>query len=164
MSENTQQQISIERVAELIEAYGSNTQCWPEQERVAAIARLESSNQLQQLRQEAEQLDIMLLTGRVDEPLDEELLARIVDNLPGQPAVRRVTAGKSAWWYNWPAAMAASIAAVAVLFVALNTTQSVTPPVQLALQDMDYFFWQDVTDQVSFGSTEEQPTDFMSIL
>jgi hypothetical protein len=164
MSENTQKQISVERVAELIEAYGSNAQCWPELERVAAKARLEASPHLQQLLQEAEQLDDLLEAGRAEEPLDEVLLARIVNNLPAQPATPKATGVKLAWLHNVPAAMAAGIAVVAIMFVALNVPLQVIPHEQIALQDIDYFLWQDVTDQVSFDSAEEPPTDFMSII
>jgi hypothetical protein len=32
------------------------------------------------------------------------------------------------------------------------------------LQELDYWLWQDVTDQVSFDTSEELPTDFMSML
>lgn len=159
----THTEMSIERVADLIEAYGSNTQCWPEQERAAAIARLESSSQLQQLIYDAGQLDAVLLAGHVEEPPDEALLARIVDNLPAQPVAGPVAA-KPGWLQHWPAAMAAAITGVAIMLVVMNGPEQEMQYEQLALQELDYWLWQDVTDQVSFDSSEESPTDFMSML
>lgn len=163
MPTTTHTEMSIERVADLIEAYGSNTRCWPEQERAAAIARLESSSQLQQLIHDAEQLDAVLLAGYVEEPLDEALLARIVDNLPAQPVTTRLSV-KPAWMRNWPAAMAAAITGIAIMLVVMNGPEQKLQYEQLALQDLDYWLWQDVTDQVSFDNNEEIPTDFMSML
>ena len=163
MPTTTHTEMSIERVADLIEAYGSNTQCWPEQERTAAIACLESSSQLQQLIHDAEQLDAVLLAGYVEEPPDEALLARIVDNLPAQPVAGQVAA-KPGWLHNWPAAMAAAITGVAIMLVVMNGPEQEMQYEQLALQELDYWLWQDVTDQVSFDSSEESPTDFMSML
>ena len=163
MPSTTHNEISIERVADLIEAYGSNTQCWPEQERAAAIARLESSSHLQQLFHDAEQLDAALLAGHVEEPVDEALLARIVDNLPAQPVADKVVA-KKRWMHDWPVAVAAAITGVAIMLVVMNGPDQEMQYEQIALQEMDYWLWQDVTDQVSFDSSEELPTDFMSML
>jgi len=163
MAISSQTTISVERVADLIEAYGSHTQCWPEQERDAAIACVESSVQLQQLMHDAKQFDEMLLTGQVEKPVDEVLLARIVDQLPSQPAVTQV-ATKSGWRYQWAAAMAASFVGIAIVFSVINAPELASPNEQLALQEMDYWLWQEVTDQASFDNGEEYPTDFMSML
>jgi len=151
--------ISIERVVELIESYGSNTQCWPEQERAAAIACLKSSASLQQRMDEAKQLDAMLLESHAHEPLDEVLLTRIVNNLPAQPVAKQ-TKGLP----RWPVAMAAALTAVAITLVVVSGLDQTIPTEQLALQEIDYWLWQEVTDQVAFDTGEETPTDFMSLL
>ena len=158
MPTTTQNTISVERVTDLIEAYGSNTQCWPEQERQAAIARLESSVPLQKLMQDAKQLDEALLAVHVEAPVDEALLANIVDQLPEQPVVTKSER------YQWAAAMAAVFVGVAIMFTVMSDSELAPPPEQLALQDMDYWLWQEVTGQVSADDTEEAPIDFMSML
>jgi hypothetical protein len=163
MPATTHTEMSIERVAKLIEAYGSNTQCWPEQERAGAIAQLESSSQLQKLFDEAQELDAALLAGHVEEQPDDALLARIVDNLPAQPVTGQVVA-KLGWMQYWPTALAAAITGMAIMLVVMNGPEQEMQYEQLVLQEIDYWLWQDVTDQVSFDSSEESPTDFMSML
>jgi len=159
----TYTEMSVERVAVLIESYGSNTQCWPESERAAAIACLESSASLQRLMDEAKQLDDALLAGQADTPVDEELLAHIVDRLPAQPVADQVNK-KSDWWQQWPAGVAAAITGVAIMLVVMNGPEQAMQVEQIALQEIDYWLWQDVTDQVSFDNGEEPATDFMSML
>ena len=163
MPTTTQNTISVERVTDLIEAYGSNTQCWPEQERLEAIACLESSVLLQKLMHDAKQLDDALLVSHVEEPVDEALLAQIVDQLPEQPVASQVFT-KSDSRYQWAGAMAAVFVGVAIMFTVMSDFESAPPPEQLALQDMDYWLWQEVTGQVSSDDAEEAPTDFMSML
>ena len=156
-------EMRVERVAELIGAYGSNTQCWPESERAAAIACLESSGPLQQLMQEAKQLDAALLIEQGEQSVDEALLARIVDQLPEQTAADHIVA-QSSRWYQWPVSIAAAMTGLAIILVVMNGPEQEMEVEQLALQEMDYWLWQDVTDQVSFDNAEESPTDFMSML
>jgi hypothetical protein len=163
MTTPTHHEISIERVAALIEAYGSNPRSWPEQERAVAMARIESSSQLQQLLNDARRLDTTLLAGHVEEPPDEVLLARIVDNLPPQQVAGRLAA-KPGLLHTWPAAVAAGITGLAIMLAVMNNPQQAIQNEQLALQELDYWLWQDVTDQVSFDTSEESPTDFMSML
>lgn len=159
----THTDISVDRVTGLIEAYGGNPQSWPVQERDAAIKLVKSSPLLQRQIYEAEQLDEMLLARPVDEIVDEALLARIVDNLPEQPVVSDVVVKPGRLQY-WPTAIAAAVTGVAIMLVVMNGPQQEMQHEQLALQEIDYWLWQDVTDQVSFDSSEELPTDFMSML
>lgn len=157
MTTRIQNQISIERVETLIEAYGSNTQCWPEQEREAARALLGKSPALQQRYTEAQQLDALLLAGDDATPLDESLLARVVDALPEQPRTPRYH-----WTHRWTTAMAAGVAALAIMLVVVDKPGQQAE--QLALQEMDYMLWQDVTGQASEEASEDGPVDFMNIL
>ena len=163
MSTTTHTGMNVERVTDLIKAYGSNTQCWPESERVAAVECLESSAPLQQLMEEEKQLDMALLAEHVEQSVDEELLTRIVDHLPAQ-AVANKAVTKPSRGYQWPAAMAAAITGLAIILTVMNGPEQGIEVDQLALQEMDYWLWQDVTDQVSFDNTEESSTDFMSML
>lgn len=157
MTTRIQNQISIERVETLIEAYGSNMRCWPEQEREAARALLGKSPVLQQRYTEAQQLDELLLAGDDVAVLDELLLARVVNALPEQPVASRYH-----WSHRWTTAMAAGLAALAIMLMAVNSPDQQAE--QLALQDMDYMLWQDVTGQNSQEVSEDGPVDFMNML
>ena len=163
MVNTTATEMSSERVTTLIEIYGSDTQSWPEQERAEAIACLESTPVLQQLLNDAHELDALLQMGCVEEQTDEALLARIVDNLPEQPKVEQNTA-KLEWISGWPAAMAAALSAVVVVLVVMNSSVQIVQNEQIALQEMDYLLWQDVTGQGSDEASDEVPTDFISML
>jgi len=159
MPDITENTISTERVTALIEAYGSKTECWPEHERAAALVLLESSQALQQLFRDAQKLDEVMLAGHVEEQPNEVLLARIVDNLPEQP----VTTSKG-WWHSWPAALAAGVATMAIVLVVMNGTQQVPLTEQIALQELDYLLWEEVTGQTSFENGEDLSDDFISML
>ena len=163
MVNTTATEMSIERVTTLIEAYGSDTQSWPEQERADAVACLESSPLLQQLLHGAYELDAVLQTGGVEEQANEALLARILDKLPEQPKVEQ-NITKLEWIPRWPAAMAAALTAVVVVLVVMNSSVQTVQNEQIALQEMDYLLWQDVTGQGSDEISDEVPTDFISML
>lgn len=163
MVNTTATKMNIERVTTLIEAYGSDTQSWPEQERADAVACLESSPLLQQLLNDAHELDALLQTGRVEEQANEALLKRIVDKLPEQPKVEQ-NITKSGWIPHWPAAMAAALTAVVVVLAVMNSPEQTVQNEQIALQEMDYLLWQDVTGQGSDEISDEVPTDFISML
>jgi len=163
MPTKTHSGMDSERVAELIEAYGSNTQSWPESERAAAVECLESSAPLQKLMEEEKQLDMALLEEHVEQAVDEELLSRIVEHLPAQAVANKVVKqpGKR---YQWSASIAAVITGIAITLTIMNAPDQGIEVEPLVLQEMDYWLWQDVTDQVSFDNAEESPTDFMSML
>ena len=163
MINTTGTEMSIERVTTLIEAYGGDTQNWPEQERAEAVACLESSPRLQQLLNDASELDAILQAGRVEEQDNEALLAHIVDTLPEQPkAEQNIT--KPNWMLGWPAAMAATLTTVVVVLVVMNSSVQTVRNEKIALQEMDYLLWQDVTGQGSDETSDEAPTDFISML
>ena len=155
--------ISTERVETLIETYGGNTDCWPDSERTAAMQLLEASSRLQQLLRDAQQLDEALLAGHIEEQPDEALLARIVDNLPPQHMTGQKVSSQG-WLQRWPAGIAAGIAVMAITFAVMNVSQHETQPDRIVLQELDFWLWEEVTDQASYESNDEAPTDFMSIL
>lgn len=163
MINNTQHPITIERVEILIDSYGSNTTCWPEHERDTAVALMEKTPVLRERYKQAQQLDDVLLSVSAEEPADEMLLASIVENLPAQQFATEKVTGRG-HQYQWLAGIAASIVAVAILVTVLNTPQQSIQNEQIALQDIDYWLWQEVTGQESFESNDEMPTDFMSML
>ena len=163
MINSTQHPVSIERVEILIDSYGSNTKCWPDNERETAVALMERTPALLDRYQQAQQLDDVLLDMQAEEQPNEVLLARIVENLPPQQLTSKKIIGQG-HRYQWLAGIAASFMAIAILVTVVNTSQQGIQNEQLALQDMDYLLWQDVTGQVSFDNAEEMPTDFMNML
>ncbi|MGD8999482.1 MAG: hypothetical protein PVF75_03635 [Granulosicoccaceae bacterium] len=156
MSNNTHRLASVDRVATLIETYGSNTHSWPKQERAAALAVLRDSTSLQALYTQAEDIDTVILADAGTSLQDEALLARIVDELPEQVPHRR----------RWllPASLAASIAAVLLVLSSWSGNESIPQVETMAVNDMDYWLWQDVTGQVTFDSSEDVALDFMELL
>ena len=63
MSAKTSKLITPERVERILECYGSNPDCWPEDEKTAALSLIQHSAQLLKIQQEAEAFDELLVAG-----------------------------------------------------------------------------------------------------
>jgi hypothetical protein len=155
MSNNTHRLVSVDRVAALIETYGSNPASWPGEERAAAQALLRESTSLQALLAQAEQIDAAILADSHEPVVNDVLLERIVNELPAQSSPRR--------WLV-PASLAASVAAVLLVVSSWPEPQPLAQIDSVALTDMDYWLWQDVTGQETFENGEDVAVDFMSLL
>lgn len=93
MNKNRQKFVSIERAIALIDCYGANIEAWPDEERVAAIALVKASTQLQQRLQAAQQLDDALNGyGGSAQTHQPALVSRIIDQLPDQDPAELITA------------------------------------------------------------------------
>lgn len=103
-------QMDIERLAEILDAYGADPKRWPEAERPAAEALLASSQDAARLHADALALDTLLDLSRAPEP-SPELMASILAG-----AEKR---GLGAWladfWPFGPAWQPASAFALAVI-------------------------------------------------
>ncbi|MGD8514965.1 MAG: hypothetical protein PVF52_05065 [Granulosicoccaceae bacterium] len=155
MTNNTHRLVSVDRVATLIETYGSNTYSWPEQERLAALAVLRDSESLQALFAQAGHIDAAIRADAGVPVQDEVLLTRIVNELPAQASRRR---------WLLPASVAASIVAALLVLTSLPGPETTQPVETMALNDMDYWLWQDVTGQVTLDTGEAVAPDFMDLL
>ena len=60
--------------------------------------------------------------------------------------------------------MAATLTTVVVVLIVMNSSVQIVQNEQIALQEMDYLLWQDVTGQGSDETSDEVPTDFISML
>ncbi|WP_022661488.1 hypothetical protein [Paucidesulfovibrio longus] len=75
------------RLARILEAYGGNPSRWPEAERAAALALLESLPDAQQLREQALRLDLLLDASPETEP-SPELRTAVLSARPRRSAPR----------------------------------------------------------------------------
>ena len=84
----SKQEITYERVKEILTCYGGSPKAWPDEERPGALSLLETSAELQKLQAEALQLDHAMELGNEEaifmkESPESSLLAeRIISQLP----------------------------------------------------------------------------------
>ena len=174
MNSKTAKLISPERVRKLLECYGANAQAWPEDERASALALIQHSSELQNLRQQAHAFDVVLSAGdnrsRIDAPADPKLVARIVDGLPEQDRAasgsKRNRLGLAGLTDSRSLlSLAAATAAVFVISLSImNIHTSSLPREQPARvsAELDDWMWEQVTGEPL--DEEEGPATFMALL
>lgn len=179
MSNNTAKLVNEERVIELLECYGADTNNWPEDERAAANTLIKNSAELQQLQRQTRQLDDVMGTSGVRQAIegraDARIVASLIDKLPAQEAAnaipidkhRKQRAESRARLLNFYSLAAAfAMAFIAVTFV-IQKPASVSSPqaiqtVDVAQNDLDQWMWREV-----FGAAEEEaeePATFMAMV
>jgi hypothetical protein len=161
--------VTPQRVEQLLDCYGGSPQAWPEEERAAALALLESSTELQRLRKEALILDRAMNLTEAAAPTAEptaDLAQKILGQLPAQDSAHqpnhvgrhkpgqdqrrpysRITLFNRIW--VWPGVAVCGAAAVA-LAIALWSPQPVIEPkyrLTTAANDFDDWVWEEVLDQ-----------------
>ena len=77
MSEST----SLQRFAEVLEAYGANAQHWPQNERFLLLELIAQSEEAREMLDQAQQLD-QLLDQYIIAEADDKLLQRVLDTIP----------------------------------------------------------------------------------
>jgi hypothetical protein len=77
--------ISYERLRQLLDAYGGNPDRWPQEEREAALALLETSPEARAARDRAADLDAILDRAPAEEA-PSDLATRILNTAPTEPA------------------------------------------------------------------------------
>ncbi len=92
--------ITMDRLEQILDAYGANPDAWPQSEREAVEALLQSSEQARLLRRQAAELDQMLDAAESIEP-SAALRQRIVDALPARAASFGQRLDRIADWL-WP--------------------------------------------------------------
>jgi hypothetical protein len=125
-------EISLERFAAIVDAYGASPMRWPADERGAAEALLAFSADARALLDEARMLDGVLAAAPVEAPSDA-LVARLMAARP-RPAAP-VPAGKprsifrelisAIWPYGSPAIPAGALAASIMLGIALGSVSEI---------------------------------------
>ena len=169
--------VNEQRVIELLECYGADTDNWPEEERAAASSLIKSSAALQQHRREVRRLDAAMDIHSVKESLkarpDPAIVANIINALPEQDAgntvnlsERRQKQAAKRSNFQWIYGVAA---AATVVFLATGIIlQQQTPPsaqsgagVSLAASqgELDQWMWQEATGPADDISAELDPAD-----
>jgi hypothetical protein len=135
-----QNEMTIERLREIVEAYGASPARWPEAERPAAEAMLAASAQARALVEDAARFDALLDMAPVEAPsaaLTERLMAArpraaapLVQPAPDLRArTKRGFLGglvEAVWPYGSPAFPAGALAAALVMGVALGSTSGIS--------------------------------------
>ncbi|MDP1627548.1 hypothetical protein [Parvibaculum sp.] len=133
-----QKEITLERLAGIVGAYGASPSRWPEDERAAAEALLAASAEARALVADAARFDALLDMAPAEAP-SEALVARLMAARPR--AVPPVSAPATAprktflrgfveavWPYGSPAFPAGALAASIMLGVTLGSTLDISLP------------------------------------
>jgi hypothetical protein len=131
-----QKEIAIERLREIVDAWGASPSRWPEAERGPAEALLARSVDARRLVDEAARLDALLDAAPVEAP-SGALIARLMAARPrpvaGAPSVARAPRGRwrglidAVWPYGSAAIPAGTLAASIMLGVMVGSTADLSP-------------------------------------
>lgn len=129
-------EISLQRLEEIVGAWGASPARWPEAERGAAEALLAASAEARRLVAAAQRLDSLLDAAPVDAP-SEALMARLLAARPRAvaEAPRRTPESRNRWrglleavWpYGSPAIPAGTLAASIMLGVMIGSSGDYSP-------------------------------------
>lgn len=147
MTTPVQKLITVDRVKTLIASYGGRIEAWPEEERLAASALVESSAELKFLYLEAKTLDRALKSRPTPNHnrAHDDLCVRIMENLPQQDPLPIPTRSSKQWWgVGLTGAIAASIT-IMVLFNPIHT--GFRGATQDTLDTFDQWAWEEVLDE-----------------
>lgn len=116
--------ITLSRLSEILDAYGADPDCWPLEDRVAALELLAQSAEARALAHSAGNLDALLDAAPLSlppRPIADALTARIVAQLPGAEILAFARTVRVSWgWPNWTALAAAAVAGLIVGWSGLN--------------------------------------------
>ena len=116
--------ITLTRMVEILDAYGADPDCWPLEDRVAALELLAQSAEARALAHRASNLDTLLDTVPLTpapRSVTDSLAARIVARVPAAEILTLRHPAKVNWgWPNWTALGAAAVAGLVVGWSGLN--------------------------------------------
>jgi hypothetical protein len=125
----------IERLQEILDAYGASPAHWPEGERTEAVRLISESAEAHALYESAADLDLMLDTAAPSRPPSRELIAKVLATAPASRAAQgcdtaRVTAFRRGRWRDVLVPLAA--AAALALWVVTTRDSNLEEPVEIA--------------------------------
>jgi hypothetical protein len=142
--------MALDRFEEMVDAYGADSSAWPDDERSAAMALLERSEQAQRLVDEAAELDALLDEAPSIAP-SPSLRRRVLESAPKRrrPWLERVDSWTAQLWPftpRWQPVSVLAAAAVLGVFIGVSSPDSTaaSEPVEIA----ELAFYPDV-DEVS---------------
>ena len=165
----TEKLVTLKRLGNLLDAYGADPDRWPEQERAAALALIDSSSDARAMRDDARSLDSVL--DFVEQPAISPALARRVQKLH-RPARRNplsaIFAGLIPWMHDrfrpaprfaWQGAVAAAgvigiATGVALSEFTFEQPRTAAPVTELALQATEPFVSE--SSVILVGSTDSE--------
>jgi hypothetical protein len=116
--------ITLTRLSEIVDAYGADPDCWPLEDRMAALDLMARSAEARALADEAAKMDSLLDAVPLMLPprsTTESLAARIVARIPAADILPLSRIPKVNWgWPNWTALAAAAAAGLIVGWSGLN--------------------------------------------
>lgn len=116
--------ITLTRLTEILDAYGADPDCWPLEDRVAALELMAQSAEARALAHGAGNLDALLDAAPLTlppRPVTEALAARITARIPAAEILTLSRPAKVNWgWPNWTALAAAAVAGLVVGWSGLN--------------------------------------------
>ena len=96
MTQPTDSAVTLERLAQLLDAYGGDSARWPAHERAAALQLIAASVEAQVLHRAALDLDGALDVSVLPEVASNALRARVLE-IP----IKHPAAARSGWGWNW---------------------------------------------------------------
>ncbi|HET8934962.1 MAG TPA: hypothetical protein VFN67_16050 [Polyangiales bacterium] len=96
MTHPTDSAVTLERLAQLLDAYGGDSARWPEHERTAALQLIAADPRAQVLHRAALELDGALDISVMPEVASSALRARVLE-IP----IKHPAAAPSGWGWNW---------------------------------------------------------------
>lgn len=133
-----QHEMNLDRLRDIVGAYGAAAHRWPADEREAAIALVETSDAARALLDEALQLDLMLDAAPAAEPASDMLVSRIMAARPRAVSgeIVKPTASPAPgfwrgliaelWPYGTPAVPAGALAASIMLGITFGASAPAT--------------------------------------
>jgi len=133
-----QRQMTLQRLSEIVEAYGAAPHRWPADERAAALAFVSDHAAARQLVDAANELDRMLDAAPAAAPASADLVARIMAARPRAVAVIAAAhQSKDGFWKSliseiWPYGSPAFPAGALAASIMLGVTFGLTAPSAMA--------------------------------
>lgn len=143
--------ITMDRLEQILDAYGASPEAWPASERAAVTALLQSSEQARQLCRQAAELDEVLDAAPSIEP-SAELRRRVIGAVPARPpsfAERLDGLAARVWPFGPRWRPAAALVIAAALGIAVGTWMPNDPG---ATAGTDTASTQDISELVFAGS------------
>lgn len=174
--------VTSERVEQLLASYGSNSNCWPEQERDSALELINQNSHLKNNWLQAQRLDQAMGLIEVPEQApdqseteNEALLGKILEALPQQEQAQLVQATKAAtpirrkgasFVHKMPfkGMMAAGFALVITAVVTFNIEYPAKNDNTntVAQVELEQWFWEEIA--VESTQHSEEAIDLMAMI